>query len=147
MAAIVLTRLKINLIVIIPPFARCAQWILLRIWNILILCPYLDGARLYALLLWKNQLSNIVYNLFYSAILYWPNNKLTQLLLDPMSQFQYSDISPHPNLEINMNNFVQDFTYSLHRQQQIFYGEWSGTWCNHEWILTSIHLFQCHNSS
>ena len=95
--------------------------------HFLTLCPYLDSARFYALLLWKNQLSNLVYNLFYSAILYWPNNKLTQLLLNPMSQFQYSDISPHPNLEINMNNFVQDFTYSLHCQRQIFYGEWSGT--------------------
>ena len=78
--------------------------------HFLTICPYLDGARHYALSLWKNQLSNIVYNLFYSAILYWPNNILTQLLLDPMSQFQYSDMS---------------FTYSLHRQRQIFYGEWS----------------------
>ena len=93
--------------------------------HFLTICPYLDGARFYALLLQKNQLSNLVYNLFYSAILHWPSHKLIQLLLDPMTQFQYSDISPHPNLEINMNSFVQDFTFSLHRQ--IFYGEWSGT--------------------
>ena len=95
--------------------------------HFLTICPYHDGARHYALLLWKSQLSNIVYNLFSSAMLYWPNDKLTHLLLDPMSQFQYPDVSSHQNLELNLNNFAQDFTFSLHPQRQIFYGEWSKT--------------------
>ena len=62
--------------------------------HFLFICPYLDGARYYALLLWKNQFSNIIYNLFYSALLNWPESKLTPLLLDPMSQFSYSDVAP-----------------------------------------------------
>ena len=57
--------------------------------HFVIVCPYLDGARFYALLLWKNQLSNLVYNLFHSAILRWPSQKLLMLLLDPMTQFLY----------------------------------------------------------
>ena len=90
----------------------------------LTICLFLDGARYYALLLWKNQLSNIVYNLFYSAISHWPNDKLTPLLLDPMSQFQYSDVAPHQNLELHINNFAQDYIFSLHCQCQMFYGDW-----------------------
>ena len=95
--------------------------------HFLTICPFLDGARYYALLLWKNQLSNIVYNLFYSAILQLPNDKLTPLLLDPMSQFKYSDVAPHQNLELYLNNFTQDYIFSLHRQWQMFYGDWSKT--------------------
>ena len=37
--------------------------------HFLTICPYLDGARHYTLLLWKHHLSNIVYNLFHSTIL------------------------------------------------------------------------------
>ena len=83
--------------------------------HFLTICPFFDGARYYTLLLWKNQLSNIVYNLFYSAISHWPNDKLTPLLLDPMSQFQYSDVASHQNLELHLNNFTQDYIFSLHR--------------------------------
>ena len=111
-----------------PLCQRCSMNSIEDIEHFLIICPYLDGARHYALLLWKSQLSNIVYNLFSSAMLYWPNDKLTHSLLDPMSQFQYSDISSHQNLEINHNNFSQDFTFSLHHQRQIFYGNWSKSW-------------------
>ena len=95
--------------------------------HFLTVCPYLDGARFYALLLWKKQMSNTIYNLFSSAMLHWPNCKLIHLLLDPMSQFQHKDISPHPNLEYDMLSFVQDFIFSLHRQRQVFYGEWRGS--------------------
>ena len=63
--------------------------------HFLIICPYLDGARQYALLLWKHQLSNIVYNLFHSVILKWSISQLTAFLLDPMSQFSTIDLSPH----------------------------------------------------
>ena len=91
--------------------------------HFLIICPYLDGARYYALLLWKNQISNVVYNLFYSAFLSWNISRLTPLILDPMSQFSLSDIAPHQNLQIDMYKFVQDFVFSIHRQRQIFYGE------------------------
>ena len=110
-----------------PLCQKCTMQTIEDIDHFLTICPYLDGARFYALLLWKEQMSNIIYNLFYSAMLHWPSCKLIHLLLDPMSQFQYSDITPHPNLEINMISFVQDFIFSLHRQRQIFYGEWSGT--------------------
>ena len=74
----------------------------------------------------KKQMYNLVHNLFHSAMLCWPNQKLLMLLLDPMTQFQHSDISPHPNLDIYMYNFVQDFIFSIHRQRQIFYGEQNG---------------------
>ena len=91
--------------------------------HFLLICPYLDGARYYALLLWKNQFLNIIYNLFYSALLFWPNSKLTPLILDPMSQFSYSDIAPHQNHQVNMYKLAQDYVFSIHRQRQIFYGE------------------------
>ena len=60
-------------------------------------------------------------------MLHWPNCKLIHLLLKPMSQFQYKDISPHHNHELDMLSFVQDFIFILHRQRQVFYGEWSGS--------------------
>ena len=83
--------------------------------HFLFICPYLDGARNYALLLWKNQFSNMIYNLFYSALLNWPKSKLTPFLLDPMSQFDYSDIAPHLNLQQQMYKFAQDYVFSIHR--------------------------------
>ena len=94
--------------------------------HFLLVCPYLDGARVYALLLWKAQLSNTIYNLFSSAMLHWPNFKLICLLLDPMSQFQPKEIGPYLNLDADMLRFVQDYIFSLHCQRQIFYGEWRG---------------------
>ena len=92
--------------------------------HFLLLCPYLDGARFYSLLLWKTNLSHPIYNLFSSAMLCWPNSKLISLLLDPMSQFQpkYS----HFNLDNDLLRFAQDYIFSLHRQHQLFYGEWRG---------------------
>ena len=72
-------------------------------------------------------MSNTTNNLFLSAMLHWPNCKLIHLLLDPMSQFQHKDIGPQPNLKYDMLSFVQDFIFSLHRQRQVFYGEWSGS--------------------
>ena len=93
--------------------------------HFLIVCPYLDGARQYALLLWKHQLSNTVYNLFHSVILKWPIEQLTSFLLDPMSQFNIPDISPHQNLIIDLYKFAQDYAFSIHRQRQIFLGDQS----------------------
>ena len=93
--------------------------------HFLIFCPYLDGSRQYALLLWKHQLSNTVYNLFHSVILKWPIKQLTSFLLDPMSQFNFSDISPHHNLKIDFYKFAQDYTFSIHRQRLNFFGDWS----------------------
>ena len=94
--------------------------------HFLLECPYLDSARVYALLLWKAQLSNTIYNLFSSAILHWPICKIILLLLDPISQFHPKEIGPHPNLDIDMLRFVQDYIFSLHRQCQVLYGEWRG---------------------
>ena len=95
--------------------------------HFLFICPYLDGARFYALLLWKYHRSNIIYNLFHSALQFWHINKLTPLFLDPMSQFSYTDIAPHKDLQTNMYKFVQDYAYSIHRQRQIYYGDISNT--------------------
>ena len=103
----------------------CSMNVIEDIDHFLTTCPYLDGARLYALLLWKNQFSNIIYNLFHSAIQNWPNNKLTPFLLDPISQFNYSDIAPHPNLQYQLYKFAQDYVFSINCQCQIFYGEQS----------------------
>ena len=101
----------------------CSMNVVEDIDHFLVTCPYLDGARYYALLLWKNHMSNVVYNLFHSAFLSWNTSRLTPLLLDPMSQFSLSDIAPHQNLQIDMYKFVQDFAFSINRQRQIFYGE------------------------
>ena len=73
----------------------------------------------------ENQLSNIVYNLSYSALLKWPISKLFPFLLDPMSQFSYSDIAPHQNMQLHIYKFAQDYVFSIHRQRQLFYGEWN----------------------
>ena len=42
-----------------PICQMCSMNITKYIDNFFTICPYLDGARYYALLLWKNQLSNI----------------------------------------------------------------------------------------
>ena len=108
-----------------PKCQMCSMDVTEDVFHFLIICPYLDGARQYALLLWKHQLSNIVYNLFHSVILKWSNIKLTSFLLDPMSQFSTSDISPHQNLKLDIYKFAQDYVFSIHRQRQLYYGDWS----------------------
>ena len=113
-----------------PMCQMCYMNVVEDIDHFLFICPYLDGARFYALLLWKNQFSNIIYNLFHSALLSWHNSKLTPLILDPMPQFTYSDIAPHQNLQVNMYKFAQDYVFSIHRQRQIFYGELPKTECH-----------------
>ena len=108
-----------------PLCKMCSMNVNEDISHFLIICPYLDGARQYALLLWRHQLSITIYNLFHSVILKWPIDQLTSFLLDPMSQFNESDISPHDNLKNDLFKFAQDYTYSIHCQCQIFYGEWN----------------------
>ena len=112
-----------------PPFVKCVICEQLRMLIIFLLYALtlmeLDYMHYYC---GKKQMSNTIYNLFSSAMLHWPNSKLIHLLLDPMSQFQHKDISPHPNLELDMLSFVQDFIFGLHCQCQVFYGEWSGSW-------------------
>ena len=44
-----------------------------------------------------------------------------------MSQFSYTDIAPHKDLQTNMYKFVQDYIFSIHRQRQIFYGDLPNT--------------------
>ena len=101
----------------------CAMNTVEDIVHFLFICPYLDGARFYALLLWKNQISSTTYNLFFSALQSWQFCKLVPLFIDPMSQFLSSDIAPHDDLKINIYKFAQDYAYSIHRQRQIFYGD------------------------
>ena len=42
--------------------------------------------------------------------------------------FSVADVSPHSNLKNDLFNFAQDFTYSLHSQRQLYYGEWIKSW-------------------
>ena len=64
----------------------------------------------------------------HSIILMWPDDQLTSFILDPMSLFNDADISPHNNLKNDLFKFAQDFTYSLHRQRQTYFGEWIKPW-------------------
>ena len=114
-----------------PMCQMCLMNTVEDIVHFLFICPYLDGARLYALLLWKNQMSNTTYNLFFSALQSWHISKLVPLFLDPMSQILYSDIASYDDLQTNMYKFVQDYAYSIHRQCQIYYGDLPNTdFCN-----------------
>ena len=87
-------------------------------------CPYLDGARMFAILLWSHNDQPYIYYMFLSAFQLWPCNKLIKLLLDPSSQFDTMTIRSHDNKFLsNTIKFSQDFLYSIHRQRNIFYGE------------------------
>ena len=118
-----------------PKCQMCSMNATEDIDHFLTICPYLDGARHYTLLLWKHHLSNIVYNLFHSAILKWPSNKLTTFLLDPMSQLSVSDITHHQNLKLYIYQFAQDFVFSIHCQRQLYYGDWSKSWSTQNYQL------------
>ena len=107
-----------------PMCKMCSMNVIEDIPHFLVTCPYLDGARQYALLLWRHQISVTVYNMVHSIILKWPVDQITSFILDPMSLFNDADVSPHSNLKNDLFNFAQDFTYSLHRQRQLYYGEW-----------------------
>ena len=92
--------------------------------HVVLVCPYLDGARSYALLLWANRSDKSIYNLFTSALKSWPDNKLLSLLLDPSSETSEISIKAHPKnfLELCIN-FAQDFLYSVDRQRRQFFGD------------------------
>ena len=109
-----------------PHCQMCNMNVIEDVPHFLIVCPYLDGARQYAILLWKHHLSNTVYNLVHSVFLRWPIDQLTSFLVDPMSQFNIPDISPHQNLITDLYKFAQDYAYSVHRQRQIFLGDQTG---------------------
>ena len=95
--------------------------------HLLIECPFLDGARQYALLLWANKPIRIVYNLFSSAFQSWPDHNIVNLVLDPTSEISCSTFKAHPsNLLENCINFAQDFIYSIDRQRRSFYGDNGG---------------------
>ena len=96
--------------------------------HILLICPYLDGARYYALLLWANKPDKSTYNLFHSAMKLWPDDKLLCLILDPSSELSDLSIKAHPNnfLEHSIN-FAQDYLYSIDRQRRLFQGDSSIT--------------------
>ena len=62
-----------------PLYKMCTMNVIEDIPHFLVICPYLDGARQYALLLWRHQISVTVYNLFHSIILKWPIDQLNQI--------------------------------------------------------------------
>ena len=96
--------------------------------HIILICPYLDGARSYALLLWANKTDKSTYNLFHSALKLWPDHKLLCLFLDPSSQLSYISLKAHPrNFLENSINFAQDYLYSIDRQRHLFHGDNSTT--------------------
>ena len=64
--------------------------------HVVLVCPYLDGARSYALLLWANRSDKSIYNLFSSAIKVWPDNKFLSLMQDPSSEISEISIKAHP---------------------------------------------------
>ena len=63
--------------------------------HLLLYCPYLDGARNYAILLWSNHHDSCVYNLFSSALNIWPCENIVRLLLDPSSQISQTSLNAH----------------------------------------------------
>ena len=92
--------------------------------HFLLVCPYLEGAHEFALLLWSHNDQRSIYNMFLSAFQLWPCNELIKLLLDPSSQIDTMTIRSHDsNFLTNTIKFSQDYLYSLHRQRNIFYGE------------------------
>ena len=111
-----------------PLCKLCSMSAIDDLTHILLICPYLDGARSYALLLWANNPDKSTYNLFHSAFKLWPDNKLLCLLLDPSSEISDVSIKAHPiNFLENSINFVQDFLYSIDRQRRLFHGDSSTT--------------------
>ena len=95
--------------------------------HLVLTCPHLDGTRQYALLLWANRPVRTVYNLFSSALKTWPDAKLINLILDPLSEISDSTLMAHDNnlLECCIN-FAQDYLYSIDKQRCCFYGEKNG---------------------
>ena len=92
--------------------------------HVLLVCPYLDGARSYAMLLWANKVDKSTYNLFSSAIKFWADDKVLNLLLDPSTEIDEASIKAHPiNFLENCINFAQDYLYSVDRQRRLFLGD------------------------
>ena len=60
-------------------------------------------------------------------VIFTRNDQNIVCIIDPLSQFDIKVINSHLNFEYNVLSFVQDFIFSIHHQQQIFNGEWSGT--------------------
>ena len=91
--------------------------------HVLLVCPYLDGACIYALLLWSNRSDKTVYNLFLSALKVWPTPKLMKLILDPTSEISQSSLKAHSsNLLEKCITFTQDYIFSIDKQRKDFYG-------------------------
>ena len=98
--------------------------------HLLLYCPYLDGARNYAILLWSNNNDRRVYNLFSSALNTWSCENIMRLLLDPSSQISQTSLNAHnPDLLQKCISFSQDFIFSIDRQRNIFQGSKPGNPC------------------
>ena len=89
--------------------------------HFILVYPYLDGARYYALLLWHNNINHPIYNMFSFTLKFCPSPKMIKLLLDPVSMFYKKIIKSHINFASNSIQLAQDFLYSLHRKRNIFY--------------------------
>ena len=110
--------------------------------HIIIKCLYLDGARVYALLLWANKPVRTVYNLFNSAFKTWNDDKIIRLLLDPISEISDSSIRAHGNnLISDYINFAQDFLFSTDKQRHDFYSVTTSTKDDGIYCICSVSLY------
>ena len=98
--------------------------------HLLLYCPYLDGARYYAILLWKNTDDKTVFNLFTSALSTWSCVNVVKLILDPSSQISQNSLYAHsPDLLQSCITFSQDYIFSIDRQRNLFMGSNPGNPC------------------
>ena len=97
-----------------PTCKMCQMDSVEDLMHLLLYCPYLDGARYYAILLWKNTDDKRVYNLFTSALNTWSCINIIKLLLDPLSQIPQNSLYAHsPDLLQRFISFSQDFIFSI----------------------------------
>ena len=106
----------------------CSMKVCEDILHFILYCPYLDGACQFALLLGLNNPNCPSYNMFLSAFELGPCTKLIKLLLYLLSQFEARTINYYNDFATNIIKYTQDFLYSIHRQQNLYYGEIIWTW-------------------
>ena len=115
-------------IISLPYIQMCNMKVCEDILHFILYCPYLDGACQFTLLIGLNNPNCPTYNMFLWAFQLWPCTKLIKLLLYLLSQFDARTIKYHNDFAANIIKYFQDFLCSIHRQQNLYFGEIIWTW-------------------
>ena len=100
-----------------PNCSMCQMNVTEDISHFILTCPYLDGARHYALDTWSKTQHNVSRNFLTSTLSLWPSPQIVSLFLDPPSYTtQYKKLFSK-TITSSSIYLTQIFLFSLHRQR------------------------------